>query len=181
MKMMDLIILTLTAAIICIASWQFAHGSASCLTKSEARKLWPRKHIYWYSGDHCWSDRRGKPHNIKFDDPVFPKRSMAQADERKVVDGSDEVQGNLKRKTPQPSSSMHHVSPTAGVPAIMYPSLVNPMSPVDASLMDGRQSTLSYRLLDIDELTAKQPDPPDECCWPALQYDANNNPIGLAK
>jgi hypothetical protein len=41
-----------------------------CLSKAEARHLWPRSHIYWYSRDHCWSNRRGPPRNLKFD-PVF--------------------------------------------------------------------------------------------------------------
>jgi hypothetical protein len=53
-----------------------------CLTKSEARQLWPKRHIYWYSSDHCWSNRRGPPRGIKIDpvpdDPVFPKRAMAK-------------------------------------------------------------------------------------------------------
>ena len=43
-----------------------------CLSKKEARQLWPRQHIYWYSKDHCWSNRRGPPRNLKFD-PVFSK------------------------------------------------------------------------------------------------------------
>jgi hypothetical protein len=41
-----------------------------CLSKAEARHLWPRSHIYWYSKNHCWSNRRGPPRNLKFD-PVF--------------------------------------------------------------------------------------------------------------
>lgn len=45
-----------------------AHSSPVCLTKREARVLWPRQHIYWYSGNHCWSNRRGgPPRNIRYD------------------------------------------------------------------------------------------------------------------
>ena len=45
-----------------------AHGSAVCLTKHEARQLWPKKHLYWYSKDHCWSNRRGgPPTGVKYD------------------------------------------------------------------------------------------------------------------
>jgi hypothetical protein len=55
-----------------------AAASPICLTKSEARKLWPRQHIYWYSKDHCWSNRRGgPPRGIKIE------RVMAQAEEQK--------------------------------------------------------------------------------------------------
>jgi hypothetical protein len=67
------------ALILLIAST--AHGGV-CLSKHEARKLWPRQHIYWYS-DHCWSNRRGPPRGLKIEpihnDPIFPKQSMAQA------------------------------------------------------------------------------------------------------
>lgn len=38
-----------------------ARGGEVCLSKAEARKLWPKQHLYWYSADHCWSNRRGGP------------------------------------------------------------------------------------------------------------------------
>lgn len=45
-----------------------AKGSPACLTKSEARQLWPKRHLYWYSGNHCWSNRRGgPPTGVKYD------------------------------------------------------------------------------------------------------------------
>lgn len=45
-----------------------ADGSAVCLTKHEARQLWPKKHLYWYSPHHCWSNRRGgPPTGVKYD------------------------------------------------------------------------------------------------------------------
>jgi hypothetical protein len=36
-------------------------AASQCLSKSEARTLYPRKHLYWSRGDgqRCWSDRRG--------------------------------------------------------------------------------------------------------------------------
>jgi hypothetical protein len=54
-----------------------ANGSTVCLSKSEARQLWPKRHIYWYSKRHCWSNRRGPPRGLRIDpvDPVFPKHS----------------------------------------------------------------------------------------------------------
>ena len=42
-------------------------ASEVCLSKREARHLWPRQHIYWYSADHCWSNRRGPPRHIKIE------------------------------------------------------------------------------------------------------------------
>jgi hypothetical protein len=68
-----------------------ASATGVCLTKKDARQLWPRQHLYWYSKDHCWSNRRGPPRGLKLDpvDPVFPKRVMAQASESQTEIGMD--------------------------------------------------------------------------------------------
>src|SRR5262245_9040412 len=47
-----------------------------CLSKKEARELWPKAHLYWYSKHHCWSNRRGPPSGLRMD-PV--RNSLAQA------------------------------------------------------------------------------------------------------
>jgi hypothetical protein len=52
-----------------------------CLSKHEARQLWPRRHIYWYSSDHCWSNRRGPPSGLKVD-KIPAKEAMAKAEEK---------------------------------------------------------------------------------------------------
>ena len=54
-----------------------AKGSSLCLTKREARELWPRQHIYWFSKDHCWSNRRGPPRGIRID-PIKTKALAAE-------------------------------------------------------------------------------------------------------
>jgi hypothetical protein len=46
---------------------QLAPASSLCLSKKQARELWPKRHIYWYSKHHCWSNRRGPPRNLKID------------------------------------------------------------------------------------------------------------------
>jgi hypothetical protein len=58
-----------------------------CLSKHEARQLWPKKHLYWYSSDHCWSNRRGPPSGIKID-KVPAKEAMAR--EEKPEPGEDQ-------------------------------------------------------------------------------------------
>jgi len=68
-----------------------------CLTKSEARQLWPKRHIYWYSREHCWSNRRGPPRGIHID-PVFPpKGAMA----KEVMPDGQNSQTDNKKKPPQ--------------------------------------------------------------------------------
>ena len=49
-----------------------ASADAVCLSKSEARKLWPTQHIYWYylGRERCWSNRHGPPRNLRID-PVM--------------------------------------------------------------------------------------------------------------
>jgi len=64
-------------------------------------------------------------------------------------------------------------------PSIIYPSVRNPHNQIDRDLLKAVESTRSYRLLDIDELTGKRDQQLQECCWPELVYDANRNPIGL--
>ncbi len=62
-----------------------------CLSKKEARHLWPRQHIYWYSSDHCWSNRHGPPRHLKIEpeekkekkiktDPIFPPHAESELD-----------------------------------------------------------------------------------------------------
>lgn len=62
---------------LCVGSASTA-ASSVCLTKKEARHLWPTKHIWWFrdkqTGDRCWSDRRGPPRNLKLE-PVRAKPS----------------------------------------------------------------------------------------------------------
>lgn len=110
-----------------------AHGSAVCLTHSEARKLWPKRHLYWYSSDHCWSNRRGgPPRNLRYD---LIRENHAEAVPEK--------------KKPEPS--------------IFYPGVSYAGLPVPRTMMDHAPTTFSFRLLDIDELTSQIPDPPECC------------------
>ncbi len=55
-------------------------ASQVCLTRKEARHLWPKQHIYWYSKDHCWSNRRGPPRGLKLD-PIIPNHARAEVKE----------------------------------------------------------------------------------------------------
>lgn len=114
-------------------------GSPACLSKREARILWPRQHIYWYSADHCWSNRRGgPPSGVKY----------------------DLIRENHAESLPEKK------------PTVMFPEVRQVIPWLDPKLYQTKESTLTHRLLDIDELTSKVPDPP-ECCWPELESDGN--------
>ncbi len=91
----SLFVLLLAAiGIIVLMSVVPAPASDVCLTKKEARHLWPRRHIYWYSSDRCWSNRRGPPRGLKLEpepkkekkikgDPVF---NQIRAEDEPSVD-----------------------------------------------------------------------------------------------
>src|SRR5262252_3810906 len=83
-----LLIVAITLAIMAFLLATPAGTREVCLTKKEARQLWPRRHIYWYSSDHCWSNRRGPPKGIKVDpiDPVFPPKALAKEPEEASAD-----------------------------------------------------------------------------------------------
>lgn len=133
-----------------------ASGSAVCLTKHEARELWPRRHIYWYGPHHCWSNRRGPPTGIKVD-PV--RNSMAESlsappvkDAGKSADKADRA--DVKRT----------IRPT-----IFYPPL-NMRGSVPPEMLRAYAATQWPLLLDVDE----EDDPElgvtkDGCCWPKLK------------
>ena len=197
------LIAAIAIAIIIVGLTSMAYGATVCMSKSEARAKWPKSHLYWHGGadGRCWDNRRGgnRYRNIKRDagimraqaptvDPVRVEPTTTPwKDEVKVAQSDDkEVKPNhrLKKSRSETHGKSQPSPAAAGIaPSIFYPSLRNPLSPVDRVFFDTTESTLSYRLLDIDELTAKQPQHDDEedCCWPKLDYDGQGNVIGLAK
>ncbi len=57
-------------------------AASICLTKTQARELWPTRHIWWFidkeTGNRCWSNRRrGPPRGIKID-PIIPNHARAE-------------------------------------------------------------------------------------------------------
>lgn len=59
-------------------------AAALCLTKDQARVLWPKQHLYWYSKDRCWSNRRGgPPRGIRID--PLPEEKKARAEARPTI------------------------------------------------------------------------------------------------
>src|SRR5215472_4987762 len=49
-------------------------ANQDCLTYRQARKIWPRSHLYWHGPEHCWDNHSRKRHR----DPVFGRKAMAQ-------------------------------------------------------------------------------------------------------
>lgn len=64
-----LLLLTLSVILILLLM-TFASSAPICLTFEQARHLWPKEHLWWYSKDHCWSNRRGGPPSKLRIDPM---------------------------------------------------------------------------------------------------------------
>ena len=79
-----------------------------CLTKKEARELWPKRHIYWYSKDRCWSNRRGPPRGLKFD----PVQNNTAKTAVKTVRASE-------------FNELDALAPNSSGPIIMFPELTD--------------------------------------------------------
>jgi hypothetical protein len=109
-------LLTLLAAAvgIVVLLWVIpAPASTICVSKQEARHLWPRIHIFWFrdreTGDKCWSNRRGPPRGLKLEpmsrkekkihtDPVFPPKAQIKTVEPTEVNELDA----MAREEPMP-------------------------------------------------------------------------------
>jgi len=84
-----------------------AAASSSCLTKHEARDIWPRAHIYWHGPDRCWDNHRGRHGKRYYRDKnpamyarnqaptkqqVFDKEPLPKSD--KIIDLDDWLRNN---------------------------------------------------------------------------------------
>ena len=79
-----LLSIVIVAVVIIVIGIGMARGATTvCLTKKEARQLWPRQHTYWYSRNRCWSNRRGPPRNLRMD-PVVNSLAKDTAPKDKV-------------------------------------------------------------------------------------------------
>lgn len=99
-----------------------------CLSKREARDLWPKRHIYWYSSDHCWSNRRGPPRGIKVEpekekklrtDPVFPPKAKLPEPKYSAPLRSNEPLRIIEDGCCWPK--LEELEPKSSGPIIMFP------------------------------------------------------------
>jgi hypothetical protein len=84
----------LLALVLCAVPLALASNGAEagCLSKSEARKLWPRAHLYWHTEAHCWdASRKSEP----------SRKSQATAESNQGVEDG-KPPGVAARKPPAP-------------------------------------------------------------------------------
>jgi hypothetical protein len=115
------------------------------MTKEEARAKFPRDHLYWHTAQRCWdnnSARRATRKRINHD-----------------PNGNDA--GKLAAQKPV-------IALAKADPSVIWPPVIVTPKIVNADLYNIASITQWPLLIDIDEVTSAQADPPDECCWPDL-------------
>src|SRR5512139_845905 len=124
------------------------YASEACMTKAEARALYPNAHLYWRTKNHCWGNQASIRYRVKHKQPVDAGQLRAQAKPE-----PKDANGNLPAKK------------------ILWPSLVPTVEFTFQSLMAAQPMTLWPAILDVDEVTADPPGRLRNCCWPKLDKD----------
>ena len=52
-------------------------AAAGCLTNDEARRIWPREHLYWHTGAHCWDATNPIEYRARTQQRIGPAISIA--------------------------------------------------------------------------------------------------------
>jgi hypothetical protein len=65
-----------------------AAASASCMSKTEARRQFPTVHIYWHGSDHCWDAKVAQRHQIRHVERAAPVHEVERKSDEPKVDQS---------------------------------------------------------------------------------------------
>lgn len=205
LRLVELVWVALVVAIFIATAGllSYSYGSPSCLTKHEARAKWPTAHLYWFSGNHCWSNRRGPPITEATKvDPIRASNTTTEwKDVKEVVPTEAKHRGSKVSKTaerhdakpkkevmpdkhsntnrpdakPQPKPSA-----SAGAsPTILYPEMRVSNLPPSKEFFIVTPMTQQPIIFDVDD----QPTDVDlnGCCWPALEtLDDNGNEVATS-
>jgi len=148
-----------------------AIGSPSCMTSDEARKAYPRDHIYWHGPKHCWDNvgkKRGQTPAAKAEPPASETTPAAKAAPGGVeTDTAETEKPGAPRKVPP-------VAFIAGNPtsSVFWP-IHNAVSP--ARQQDPPPPPAAAQHADAEENVVigapdAAPGSPDyllaHCCWP---------------
>src|SRR5215469_14677549 len=89
-----------------------AATSKSCLTKEEARKLWPNEWLYWHTERHCWDHIKGTSgtYEERQPEPTQQTANIVPAPLPKQVTTTKESSLPEERSLPEPE--------------ILYPTMV---------------------------------------------------------
>ena len=77
-----------------------AAAAKPCLTKEQARKLWPSEWLYWHTERHCWDRIKGTSGTYDERQPEPPPSSQQQAAD--VIPAPKQVTTTKEKKLPEP-------------------------------------------------------------------------------
>jgi len=160
------------AAMVAVALLLFASSATKaagqCLTKSEARKVFPRSHLYWgnVEGRRCWSDRRGGRTRFGEVKSLPPQRGTLPPSPRV-----------LREAEPLPAPRLPLIPPEL-VPVIAPPTPVPPPPmPFDQRWIETGQGEPPRSEREVIFFSTFQGEPPD--VWPATPKPSPANMFGL--
>lgn len=148
-RQLSILALALSAIVFILAIMLLAatrtYASEACMTKAEARAMYPKAHLFWHGREHCWNDKAGSiRYRVKHKQPADA--------------------GQLRAQAPKPPQDASGNSPAK---KILWPTLVPTVEFSFQSFLIAEPMTLWPPVLDVDEVTADLPD----CCWPKLDTD----------
>jgi hypothetical protein len=103
-----------------------AATSKPCLTKEEAKKLWPNEWLYWHTERHCWDHIKGTSgtYEERQPEPTQPTANVVPAPPPKQVT-------TTKERTPEivyPTMVFNKADILEMMPLIMYQPWLSPQS-----------------------------------------------------
>jgi hypothetical protein len=113
---------TIALVVIVVAPMHAAAAASSCMTKSEARRVYATSHLYWHGADHCWdATPGGRRYGERRQHLVRQHR-----DEDEVAQAEPQP---VKQARPQPAmqAEPQPVEEPTPLPALMPP----PLTPAD--------------------------------------------------
>lgn len=158
-----------------------AVGSPSCMTSDEARKAFPRDHIYWHGLQHCW-DNIGTRHGQQPAAKTEPNDSQAMSAVRTDPDVSQTKPAEIEKPSApvtvpplpfiagDPTSSLFWPSRDVPAPAQRNDSLP-PAPPAAAQEIEDQDNVV----IGAPNAAPGSPDYLlDHCCWPPLSNGARD-------
>jgi len=79
-----------------------AAAAKPCLTKEQARKLWPSEWLYWHTERHCWDRIKGTSGTYDERQPEPPPSSQQQAADVIPAALPKQVTTTKEKKLPEP-------------------------------------------------------------------------------
>jgi hypothetical protein len=76
--LMLVLVLVLVLALTIMIGPSLTYALSACMTESEAHAKFPKAHLYWHRGEHCWDDSPGYASRADVRPALAPVRAPSQ-------------------------------------------------------------------------------------------------------